>query len=237
MVVPGMATDVAEGVAAPAPRPQGAGPRVRLLIAILIAATSVLAGVATWRSDAADRARTDTLNAADLQARERQGAIEEIDANLNDSRITLVRVRVNDRRAAALTAESRARGVSPEARRRAAALAAGYRAMAAVIRERIDPNVLAEGATPAGFKRAHALLLTSAAARRDLDPAPELKTAADLNQRADDLRVLGVAALIAALLLTCAEVLRSSWYRLFLALGVIAIAAAAVGMISVGFAA
>jgi hypothetical protein len=40
----------------------------------------------------ADRARSDSLNAADVQARQRQGVIEEIDANLNDSRITLVRV-------------------------------------------------------------------------------------------------------------------------------------------------
>ncbi|HEX3318044.1 MAG TPA: hypothetical protein VHR88_08500 [Solirubrobacteraceae bacterium] len=149
---------------------------------------------------------------ADLQTRERQGAIEEIDANLNDSRITLVRVRVNARRAAALDAEAHDRGVGATGRRRARALATGYRAMAAVIRERIDPNVLDAGATPAAFRKARAVLIATIAARRDLDPKFELARAADHNQRSDDLRVFGVSALIAALLLTCAEVLRSRWY-------------------------
>jgi hypothetical protein len=232
-----MAADTADG-AAPASRPhRGAGPRTRLVIAILIAATSVLAGVATWRSDTADRARSDALTVADLQARERQGVIEEIDANLNDSRITLVRVRVNARRGAALDAEAHARGVSPTGRRRARALAAGYQAMARVIRERIDPNVLDAGATPAAFKKARAVLIATVAARRDLDPKPELKQAADHNQRSDDLRLLGVAALICALLLTCSEVLRSRWYRLFLALEIIALLVTTGFMITVGFAA
>jgi hypothetical protein len=216
---------------------RGPGPRTRLVIAILIAATSVLAGVATWRSDVADRARSDAITAADLQARDRQGAIEEIDANLNDSRITLVRVRVNARRAAALDAEAHARGVSATGRQRARALAAGYRAMAAVTRERIDPNVLDAGATPAAFKKARAVLIATVAARRDLDPKPELARAADHNRRSDDLRLLGVSALVSALLLTCAEVLRSRWYRLLLALGIIALLVTTGFMISVGFAA
>ena len=155
-----------------------------------------------------------------MQDRERQGAIDEIDANLNDSRITLVRVRVDERRARALAATARAKGTPPATRRRAAALAAGYQAMATVIRERIEPDVLANGLTQAAFAKARALLIETAEARRDLDPKPELALNARLNQRADDLRELGVAALIVALLLTCAEVLASGWYRLFLAVGV-----------------
>jgi hypothetical protein len=231
-----MAAETVDG-APPAARPdRGAGPRARLVIAILIAATSVLAGFATWRSDVADRARSDALTAADLQSRERQGAIEEIDANLNDSRITLVRVRVNARRAAALDAEART-GASATGRRRARALAAGYRAMAAVIRERIDPNVLDAGTTPAAFAKARAVLLTTAEGRRDLDPKPELAVAAAHNQHADDLRVLGVAALVVALVLTCAEVLRSRWYRLFFALGVVGLLVTIGLMVAVGFAA
>jgi len=218
-------------------RYRGPGPRTRLVIAILIAATSVLAGFATWRSDAADRARGDALNAADIQARQRQGAIEEIDANLNDSRITLVRVRVDDRRARALRDEARTLPASAGTKQRAHALAAGYTAMAEAIRERIDPDVLAGGATPAAFKRARDLHIETALARADLDPRPELKQAADHNQRADDLRELGVAALAAALLLTCAEVSRTGWYRLFLVAGVVTVVVTTALMISVGFSA
>ena len=83
------------------------------MIAILIAVASVLAGIATWRSDSDNRAAIDAINAADVQDRERQGAIDEIDANLNDSRITLVRVRVDERRARALAATARAKGAPP----------------------------------------------------------------------------------------------------------------------------
>jgi hypothetical protein len=230
-----MATEAIDQAPARSRSTRGPGPRARLVIAILIAATSVLAGVATWRSDAADRARSDALNAADIQARDRQGAIEEIDANLNDSRITLVRVRVDERRAHALSAQARAPGISPETRARARALAAGYTAMAATIRERVDPDVLAEGATPAAFKRARQLLIATAVSRRDLDPRPELRQADDHNQRSEDLRELAVGALIAALFLTCAEVWRSRWYRLFLGLGVAAIVVTTVLMITVGF--
>jgi len=226
---------VAEEAPPPARADRGPGPRARLAIAILIAATSVLAGFATWRSDVADRARGDALNAADVQARQRQGAIEEIDANLNDSRITLVRVRVDDRRARALRAEARSARLTGDTRRRARALAAGYTGMATVIRERIDPDVLAGGATPAAFKRARDLHIESALARADLDPKPELKQAADHNERADDLRELGVAALVAALVLTLAEVSRTGWYRFFLAVGVLGVLVTTALMISVGF--
>jgi hypothetical protein len=222
-----------------APSPErsrgGPGPRARLVIAILIAATGVLSSVATWRSDVSDRERRDSLRAADYQDRERQGAVEEIDSNLNDSRITLVRVRVDDRRAKALAAQARASGIGAQARRRASALAAGYGAMAAVVRERIDPDVLAGGATPAAFGRARRLQLATAAARRDLDPKPELAQADEADTRSDKLRVLGVAALIAALLLTCAEVSSSRWHRLFLAVGVVALAVTMGLLIDVGF--
>jgi len=68
---------VAEEAPPPARADRGPGPRARLAIAILIAATSVLAGFATWRSDVADRARSDALNTADVQARQRPGAILE----------------------------------------------------------------------------------------------------------------------------------------------------------------
>jgi hypothetical protein len=213
----------------------GPGPRAKLVIAILIAATSVLASVVTWRSDVADRERGDSLIAADFQDRERQGAVEEIDTNLNDSRITLVRVRVNDRRAKAVAAQARSPGIGADARRRALALAAGYRAMAAVSRERIDPDVLAGGTTPAAFARARRLQIESVAARRDLDPKPELARAESADARTDDLRELGVAGLIAALLLTCAEVSRSRGYRVFLALGVVALCVTTGLIVSVGF--
>ena len=66
---------------------------------------------------------------------------------------------------------------------------------------------------------------------------PSVTHAADHNQRADDLRVLGVAALICALLLTCAEVLRSGWYRVFLVVGLTALLVTTGFMIAVGFAA
>jgi len=214
---------------------RGPGPRPRLTIAILIAVTSVLAGFATWRSDVADRARSDALNAADVQTRQRQGVIEEIDADLNDSRITLVRVRVDDRRARALGAEARSGRLTGDTGRRARALTAGYTAMASVIRERIDPDVLAGGATPRAFKRARDLHIETALARADLDPTPEIKQAADHNRRADDLRELGVAALVAALVLTCAEVSRTGWYRLFLAVGILGVLVTTALMISVGF--
>jgi hypothetical protein len=226
---------VAEKAPSAARPERGAGPRARLAIAILIAATSVLAGFATWRSDVADRARGDALNAADQQARQRQGAIEEIDANLNDSRITLVRVRVDDRRSRALRAEARSGRLAGDTQRRARALAAGYTAMAAVIRKRIDPDVLAGGATPAAFERARDLHIETALARADLDPKREISQAADHNQRADDLRELGVAALVAALVLTLAEVSRTGWYRLFLVVGVVAVVVSTALMISVGF--
>ena len=92
--------------------------------------------------------------------------------------------------------------------------------MATVIRERIEPDVLANGLTQAAFAKARALQIETAEARRDLDPKPEIADNARLNQRADDLRELGVAALIVALLLTVAEVMTSGWYRLFLVVGV-----------------
>ena len=115
-------TTTDEAPAQPEPRRSGGpGSRTRLVIAILIAVASVLAGIATWRSDSDNRAAIDAINAADVQDRERQGAIDEIDANLNDSRITLVRVRVDERRARALAATSRAKGTPPATRRRAAA--------------------------------------------------------------------------------------------------------------------
>jgi hypothetical protein len=229
-------TTTDEAPAKPEPRRSGGpGSRTRLVIAMLIAVASVLAGIATWRSDSDNRAGIDAINAADVQDRERQGAIDEIDANLNDSRITLVRVRVDERRAQALAATARAKGTPPATRRRAAALAAGYQAMATVIRERIEPDVLANGLTQAAFAKARALLIETAEARRDLDPKPELALNARLNQRAEDLRELGVAALIVALLLTCAEVLASGWYRLFLAVGVAGLVASAILMLTVGF--
>lgn len=215
---------------------RGPGPRAKLVIAILIAATSVLASVVAWRSDVADRERGDNLIAADFQDRERQGAVEEIDTNLNDSRVTLIRVRVNDRRAKAIAAQARTPGIGAEARRRALALAAGYRAMAVAVRERIDPDVLAGGTTPAAFARARRLQLATVAARRDLDPQPELARAESADARTDDLRELGVAGLVAALLLTCAEVSRSRWYRVFFGLGVVALAVTTGLLISVGFA-
>ena len=228
-------TTTDEAAARPEPRRSGgAGPRTRLVIAILIAVASVLAGIATWRSDSDNRAAINAINAADVQDRERQAAIDEIDANLNDSRITLVRVRVDERRAGALAATTRARDAPRETRRRAAALAAGYQAMATVIRERIDPDVLANGLTPAAFATARALQIETAEARRDLDPKPEIADNARLNRRADDLRELGVAALIVALLLTVAEVMTSGWYRVFLVVGSAGLVAAAVLTLTVG---
>jgi hypothetical protein len=207
---------------------------IKLVIAILIAASGVVSSVAAWRADVSDRHRADDLKAADFQERDRQAAVQEIDANLNDSRVTLVRVRVDERRAGALAAHARDRSVSSPARRRARALAAGYRAMAAVVRDRIDPDVLTRGAKPAAFDRARRLALSSSAARRDLDPKPELDRAADADQRADDLRVLGVAALIAALFLACAEVTSASWYRLYLGIGLLVLVATIVLMMVVG---
>jgi hypothetical protein len=46
--------------------------------------------------------------------------------------------------------------------------------------------------------------------------------------------VLGVAGLIAALFLTCAEVISAGWYRLYLGLGLVVLVATIVGMIVVG---
>ena len=228
-------TTTDEAPAQPAPRRStGAGPRTRLIITILIAIASVLAGVATWRSDSDDRAAINAINEADVQDRERQTAIGEIDANLNDSRITLVRVRVDERRAHALAATAKAKNTPPATRRRAAALAAGYRAMAAVIRDRIDPDVLANGLTSAAFAKARALLLETASARRDLDPKPEIAESGRLNQRADDLLEIGVAALVVALLLTVAEVMTSGWYRLFLVVGSAGLVATAVLLLTTG---
>jgi hypothetical protein len=211
----------------------GPTPRLRLIIAILIAATGVLSSVATWQSDVADRQRTEWLKQVDFQSRERQGAVEEIDTDLNDSRVTLVRVRVNDRRARVLGAQARDRSVGPAVRRRAAALAAGYRAMAKVVHERIDPDVIAHGATAAAFARARQLKIEAAEARRDLDPGPERAKASDANQRQDDLREVGVAALLAALLLTCAEVSRSALWRVWMGAGSTAAVAVTVALIVV----
>jgi hypothetical protein len=211
----------------------GPTPRIRVLIAVLIAATGVLSSVAAWRSDVADRQRSEWLKQVDYQSRERQGAVEEIDTDLNDSRVTLLRVRVNDRRARVLAEQARDPDAPADVRRRARALAAGYRAMAAVVHKRIDPDVIARGATPAAFARSRDLLLEAAEARRDLDPRPEQAKADTANQRQDDLREIGVAALIAALLLTCAEVSRSGWYRLWLATGVTAGVAVTVALLVV----
>ena len=99
----------------------------------------------------------------------------------------------------------------------------------------VEPDVLANGLTQAAFAKARALLIETAEARRDLDLKPELADNTRLNQRADDLRELGVAALIVALLLTCAEVLASGWYRLFLAVGVAGLVVSAILMLNVGF--
>jgi hypothetical protein len=179
-----------------------AGARTRLIIAILIAATSVLAGFATWRSDAATgpgRAQRGRHPGSPAPGRN-----QEIDANLNDSRITLVRVRVDDRRARAQD-EARTLPASAGTKQRAP-WRPGTRRWPRPSRAH-RPGRAGGGATPAAFKRARPPHRNRARAP-DLDPRPELKQAADHNQRADDLRELGVAALVAVLLLTCAEVSR-----------------------------
>jgi hypothetical protein len=198
---------VVDGRAAPAQIPspaERAAARRRVLIPVLIALTSVLGAVGTWRTSNASGAAAGAERRAfaDTVAAEQQRAA--IETVIGSIEFAFARRQALQQSAASLRSDAEAS--EPDEAARLTALAAAQEAAAAAYV--IDADALRpDGTLDLEGKREVDWGLASGL--QDLDPGPEMDRAADL--RAKSQRLVGLTAffIAAALFFTLAQVSRN----------------------------
>lgn len=181
------------------------GRRFRLLLAGLLAATTFLGALGSWRATEAGGA---ARNAERKAVSDQRTAIQQetlIRAALAATEYDYMRKTSLQAAAAALRQESTSVGVSPEMGAAMIALAASYELAAA--NQPIDPDAVGPDGT-LDLESKFDLEWYAAGLRQDLDPTPEFAQADRMRLKSE--RIVGVTALFvaAALLFTLAEVSR-----------------------------
>lgn len=218
--------------------PRGSGgpsDRAKLIIAILIATTSLVGTFVAWRAVSVARA----ASSAREQALQHQAAAAETavhaDGLADLAKIDYdLRLRADEAQAASLKhAAERARGRVTQRQLNADAVAFA-RSSAAVLRH-VDDNAIGPGGQLQLTRDAQVYTLADEALT-DTDPRPQQKEAARLQANAEDLKADGLAALVAAFFLTLAQVSRTRAWRLYFTGGVLVLigTAAYVSFIGIG---
>ena len=196
---------------------RGPSPRLRLVIAALIALTSMLGAVAAWRASVASgqAGDADRKGFADTIAREQERAV--ISSSLDSTLFQFLRARSYStqsdklRRAARNAAGSDAAGLQAESD--------AYGSVAESINTTVPADAVAEDGSLA-LDRAFQIEWASAESAQDLDPAPEFAASEASRGRAE--RLVGLAALLiaAAFFLTLAQISKTRAHLLYFGGGV-----------------
>jgi hypothetical protein len=203
------------------------GTTLKVVIASLIAFTSLLSAVGAWRAaEADDNAASQERKAfADVVAAGRERA--QIAARIDEAVFDFIRSQVYARQAGVLAGRARSAARPDAARLRAEAAALNR------VSRRIRDFVDRDAVTPDGefvidekLKRDFDV----AERRLDLDPKPELRQADDLSSKSEWLVLTTTVMIAAAFFFTLAQVSRKRARALYMSIGLIVLVAAAASL-------
>ena len=204
---------------------RAASHRLRIVIAVLIGASSVLGAIVAWRATIAEsRATTAERKALEDEVARERTRVEIINV-LNDVHFFFIRGTAHQERAAEL--RRRAEEVPGEGRDLLLAEAEAYETAAESNFNATAPDAItAEGTLD--LEKAFEVEWDAARRAEDLDPEPEFHVADTNLTKAE--RLVGLSAVLIAgvFFLTLAEFSKSVAYRLYFLGGTIAIVVAAV---------
>lgn len=191
---------------------RGASPWLRIVIAVLIAGTSVLGAVAAWRASVASNYATDTERKAfdDEVARERARAA--VLNSLDSTFSSYIRSEEERRRAEEL--RIKAKSVSGAARAQLLAEADAFDNLADINAAGIRVDSLRPDGT-LDLERAFEIEWDQAQRAEDLDPEPDFIAADDALKKSDQLIGLTALMIAAAFFLTLAEISRTVAHRVY----------------------
>lgn len=191
---------------------RGASPGVRIVIAVLIAATSVLGAVAAWRASVASNYATDTERKAfdDEVARERARAavLNSLDATFSSY------IRSEEERRRAEELRNKAKTVSGSERAQLLAEAEAFDSLADINVSGIRVDSLRPDGT-LDLERAFEIEWDQAQRAEDLDPEPDFVAADDALEKSEQLIGLTALMIAAAFFLTLAEISKTVAHRLY----------------------
>lgn len=195
-----------------------ASTRLRVVIASLIATTSLVAAIGAWRASVASSASGD----ADRKGFDDSVARARVEAGIraNLAGIVLDYGRARSYGAQAKEIRRQARGAAPQDRTRLLALAEAADRLQKVARDSIDPDALRPNGT-LSLGRKFQLDLRLQESTNDLDAKPEFHKSDQLSTKSE--RLVGLTALLvgAALFFTLAQVSRRRVYLVYLFTGVV----------------
>jgi hypothetical protein len=195
---------------------RGPSSRLKLVVASLIALTSMLGAIAAWRASVAssEAGDADRKGFADTVARAQERAT--ISGSLDEAFSRYVRSTSYATQAETLGEEARKLSGADAARLESASKA--YSLLADNVRDGIGPDELRPDGSLA-LDRAFAIEWESASGTRDLEPGPDFAAAANLRGKAE--RLIGLTALFiaAALFLTFAQVSRTRAHLVYFVSG------------------
>jgi hypothetical protein len=204
--------------------------RLRVVIASLIATTSLIAAVGAWRASVAssDAGDADRKGFDDSVARARAEA--GIRANLASIVLDYGRARSYGAQAKAIRRQ--ARDAAPQDRPRLVAIAEATERLEKVARDSIDPDALRPNGS-LDLARKFDLELNLQESTQDLDFKPEFAKSDKLSQKSE--RLVGLTALLvgAALFFTLAQVSRRRVYVLYLMTGIVVLVVATSFLVAV----
>lgn len=204
--------------------------RLRVVIASLIATTSLVAAVGAWRASLASSASSgaDRKGFADSVTRSR--AVAEIRAALAATLLDYARARSYAEQAKALRAQ--ARRAPPAERARLVAIAESKERLEQVARNSIDADALRPDGT-LDLDRKFDFELSLQRSTQDMDPREEFARGNALNTKTE--RLVGITALLVsgALFFTLAQVSRRRVYLLYLAAGAVVLGTSTILLIVV----
>ena len=191
---------------------RGASPGLRIVIAVLIAATSVLGAVAAWRASVASNYATDTERKAfdDEVARERARAavLNSLDATFSSY------VRSEEERKRAEELRSKAKTVSGSQRAQLLAEAEAFDSLADINVSGIRVDSLRPDGS-LDLERAFEIEWNQAQRAEDIDPEPDFLAADDALEKSEQLIGLTALMIAAAFFLTLAEISKTVAHRLY----------------------
>lgn len=214
--------------AAPAAPAWSRPPWVKVVIASLIALTSMLGAVGAWRASLAAAEAGDADRKGFTDAVAAQQARNQINSNLDNALSGYLRGKLYRSLADALDSQS---GQLPvDDRARVEVTAAGYRELADLVEGVVDRDAVRPDGS-LDLDRAFEIGWALSSSEQDLDPSPEFAAADELNQKAE--RLVGVTALLiaAAVFFTFAQVAASRVFLVYLAGGAIVLVVSVVLLI------
>jgi hypothetical protein len=191
---------------------------MRILMASLIAFTSVLGAVGAWLASVASGAAgdADRKGFADNVARtqQRTAILIRTDAILLD----YVRMRAYEDQAAAL--RDQAQGATLVDATRLEAQADGDQKLAEFLKSNLDPDAIRPDGT-LDLRQKFQIEFALAESQQDLDPVPDFATSDRMRSKSEHLVGLTALFIAAALFLTIAQVSKTNARRLYLAGGLV----------------